>query len=93
MELIEKNTTLLFDSIIESNYSGVEESLIQIINFLERRMKNTGLNLEIISIPRMVKIFMSLNSLLTSPFETRTIEKNIISKKTTFKEGMEKTTF
>ena len=93
MDIIEENSILLFNSIIEPNNVQLAESLTIIMNFLEPRMSKSGLNLEIKPIGKMVDIFVSLNPLLTSPFKTRIIEKNVLEKDGHLEEQLIETSF
>ena len=80
MDIIEENSVLLFNSIIEPNNVQLTNSLTIIMNFLEPRMSKSGLNLEIKPIDKMVDIFASLNPLLTSSFKSRIIEQIVLEK-------------
>lgn len=93
MDIIEENTLIFFKSITELDKTKLIESLIIIMNFLERRMLKSGLNLEIKPIERMTDIFLSLNPLLTSTFKTRVIEKIVSGKESHLEERIVETTF
>jgi hypothetical protein len=86
MQSIEKSAFLLFNSIVEMNEEQMTNSLIILMNCLENRMSKSDLSLNT-NILRMNRIFMQLNPLLTSPFQTRIVEKGVERMfETTFKD-------
>jgi len=76
MEAIELKALEFFNSIIDLDNVSMIKALTTIIDYLSKRMSKSGLTLSSLN-ETLISIFMGLNPLLTTPFQTRTIHKGI----------------
>jgi hypothetical protein len=86
MEVIELKALEFFNSIINSDNDLMSETLTFLMDYLNKRLCKSNLILPALP-ERFTRIFMSLNRLLITPFQTRTIHKGIETMiETTFKD-------
>lgn len=76
METIEVSSVEFLNSIITSDNALMTRALTSLMDYLSKRLSKSGLTLPALN-ERFISVFMALKPLMTTPFQTRTVDKGV----------------